>query len=106
MPAERVPLFVKNIRRTMDDVESLPQPTIAVVNGLAFGGGTELLLACDLRVAAPHAHLGLTATSLAIIPGPRGPQRLPRLVGRSRAQDLILAAHNLHAAEIGPVRHL
>jgi enoyl-CoA hydratase/carnithine racemase len=99
MPAERVPLFVRNIRRAMDDVASLPQPTIAVLNGFAFGGGTELALACDLRVAAAHAQLGLTETSLAIIPGAGGTQRLPRLVGRSRAKDLILTARRLDAAE-------
>lgn len=99
MPAELVPVFVKNIRRTMDDVEALPQPTIGVVNGFAFGGGTELLLACDLRVAAPHAQLGLTEVSLAIIPGAGGTQRLPRLVGKSRAKDLILTARRLGADE-------
>jgi enoyl-CoA hydratase/carnithine racemase len=99
MPKERVPEFVKNIRRTMDDVESLPQPTIAVVNGVAFGGGMELLLACDLRVCAPHAEFGLTETSLAIIPGAGGTQRLPRLVGRSRAKDLILTARRIDALE-------
>jgi methylglutaconyl-CoA hydratase len=99
MPKERVPEFVKNIRRTMDDVESLPQPTIGVVNGLAFGGGLELLLACDLRLCAPHAQFGLTETSLAIIPGAGGTQRLPRLVGRSRAKDLILTARKIDAVE-------
>ncbi|MEO0651468.1 MAG: enoyl-CoA hydratase-related protein [Planctomycetota bacterium] len=99
MPAERVPEFVKNIRRTMDDVEALPQPTIAVVNGFAFGGGTELLLACDLRVAASSAKFGLTEVSLAIIPGAGGTQRLPRLVGKSRAKDLILTGRRIDAAE-------
>ena len=99
MPMERVPLFVKNIRRTMDDFAALPQPTIAAINGVAFGGGTELLLACDLRVAAPHAELGLTETSLAIIPGAGGTQRLPRLIGRARAKDLILTARRLGAEE-------
>jgi enoyl-CoA hydratase/carnithine racemase len=99
MAKERVPEFVKNIRRTMDDFEALPQPTIAVVNGFAFGGGMELLLACDLRVCAPHAQFGLTETSLAIIPGAGGTQRLPRLVGRSRAKDLILTARKIDALE-------
>ncbi len=99
MPKERVPDFVRNIRAVMDDFEALPQPTIGVINGVAFGGGTELLLACDLRVAAPHAQLGLTETSLAIIPGAGGTQRLPRLVGRSRAKDLILTGRKLDAIE-------
>ncbi|MDZ4774872.1 MAG: enoyl-CoA hydratase-related protein [Planctomycetota bacterium] len=99
MPKERVPEFVKNIRRTMDDVEALPQPTIAVVNGFAFGGGMELLLACDLRVAAPHAQFGLTETTLAIIPGAGGTQRLPRLIGRSRAKDLILTGRKIDCVE-------
>lgn len=99
MPPERVPHFVRNIRATMDDVEALPQPTIGVVNGFAFGGGMELLLACDLRVAAPHAQFGLTETSLAIIPGAGGTQRLPRLVGRSRAKDLILTARKFDVVE-------
>jgi enoyl-CoA hydratase/carnithine racemase len=99
MPDDRVPHFVRNIRGLMDDVEALPQPTIAVINGFAFGGGTELALACDLRVAAAHATLGLTETSLAIIPGAGGTQRLPRLVGKSRAKDLILTARKVDAAE-------
>jgi enoyl-CoA hydratase/carnithine racemase len=99
MPDARVPLFVKNIRALMDDVEALPQPTLAVINGFAFGGGTELALACDLRVAAAHASLGLTETSLAILPGAGGTQRLPRLIGKSRAKDLILTARKLDVAE-------
>jgi enoyl-CoA hydratase/carnithine racemase len=99
MPPERVPVFVENIRRTMDDLEALPQPTIGVVNGVAFGGGMEMLLACDLRVAARHAQLGLTETSLAIIPGAGGTQRLPRLIGKARAKDLILTARRIDAAE-------
>jgi enoyl-CoA hydratase/carnithine racemase len=99
MPLEVVPHFVRNIRALMDDVESLPQPTVGVVNGFAFGGGTELLLACDLRVAAGHSQLGLTETSLAIIPGAGGTQRLPRLVGVSRAKDLILTARRVDAYE-------
>lgn len=99
MPKEMVPSFVRNIRRTMDDVEALPQPTIALVNGFAFGGGTELLLACDLRIAAAHAQLGLTETSLAIIPGAGGTQRLPRLIGKARAKELILTARKIDAQE-------
>ncbi|MEZ5980524.1 MAG: enoyl-CoA hydratase-related protein [Planctomycetota bacterium] len=99
MPVDRVPDFVRNIRGVMDDVAALPQPTIAVVNGFAFGGGTELMLACDLRVAAEHATFGLTEVTLAIIPGAGGTQRLPRLVGRSRAKDLILTGRRIDAGE-------
>jgi enoyl-CoA hydratase/carnithine racemase len=99
MPVELVPEFVRNIRALMDDVEALPQPTIAVVNGFAFGGGTELMLACDLRVAAEEAKFGLTEVTLAIIPGAGGTQRLPRLVGKSRAKDLILTGRRLDARE-------
>lgn len=115
MAPERVPLFVKNIRLTMDDLESLPQPTIGVVNGVAYGGGMELLLACDLRVCAPHAQFGLTEASLAIIPGAGGTQRLPRLIGRARAKELILTARKFDATEaeriglvnrIAPAGHL
>jgi len=99
MPDERVPQFVRNIRALMDDVEALPQPTLAVLGGFAFGGGMELALACDLRIAAPHAKLGLTEVSLAIIPGAGGTQRLPRLIGKSRAKDLILTARRIPAEE-------
>mgnify|MGYP002777878307 CR=1 FL=1 len=109
MPLERVPHFVRNIRATMDDFEALPMPTIAVVNGVAFGGGTELLLSCDLRVASTAAQFGLTEVTLAIIPGAGGTQRLPRLIGRSRAKDLILTGRKLDAAEaerIGLVNRL
>jgi enoyl-CoA hydratase/carnithine racemase len=109
MPVERVPVFVRNIRALMDDVESLPQPTVAVVNGFAFGGGMELLLACDLRVAASHAQFGLTETTLAIIPGAGGTQRLPRLVGKAVAKDLILTGRRFgapEALELGVVNRL
>ncbi len=99
MPAERVPDFVRNIRGVMDDVANMPQPTVAVVQGFAFGGGTELMLACDLRIAAAEATFGLTETTLAIIPGAGGTQRLPRLIGSSRAKDLILTGRKLDATE-------
>jgi len=91
--------FVATIRDTFTAIESLPQPVIAAVNGLALGGGTELALACDLRVASSLATLGLTEVRLAIIPAAGGTQRLPRLIGRGRAKELILTGRRVGAAE-------
>lgn len=80
-------------------IDQLPQPTIAMMNGFAFGGGMELALACDFRIAADSAKMGLTETGLAIIPGAGGTQRLPRLIGEAKALELILTAKRLSAAE-------
>lgn len=80
-------------------IDALPQPTIAMMNGYAFGGGMELALACDFRIAADSAVIGLTETGLAIIPGAGGTQRLPRLIGETKALELILTARRLTAAE-------
>ena len=74
-------------------------PVLAAIEGAAFGGGLELALAADLRVAGAEARMGLVETSLAIIPGAGGTQRLPRLIGRSRAKELIFTARRLDAAE-------
>ncbi|MCM3538217.1 enoyl-CoA hydratase [Priestia endophytica] len=87
------------IRGNINNLEALPQPIIAAVNGVAFGGGTELALACDIRIASETAKLGLTETSLGIIPGAGGTQRLPRLVGKGRAKELIFTARRIDAAE-------
>jgi len=76
-----------------------PFPVVAAVNGAALGGGLELALTCDLRVAAAHAVLGLPETSLGIIPGAGGTQRLPRIVGTPRALELILLGRRLNAEE-------
>jgi enoyl-CoA hydratase len=80
-------------------IDNLPQPTIAAINGFAFGGGMELALACDFRLAAQGTRMGLTETSLAIIPGAGGTQRLPRLIGQARALELILSARRLTSEE-------
>ena len=80
-------------------IENLPQPTIAMINGFAFGGGMELALACDFRIAADTVQMGLTETGLAIIPGAGGTQRLPRLIGEAKALELILTAKRLTASE-------
>lgn len=94
---------VRLIGSTINEVESLPQPVIAVLNGVAFGGGLELALACDLRVGALEAKLGLTETSLAIIPGAGGTQRLPRLIGPGKAKELIFTAQRLTAEEAAAI---
>jgi enoyl-CoA hydratase/carnithine racemase len=80
-------------------LETISVPTLAAVNGAALGGGLELALLCDLRVAAQHAVLGLPETSLGVIPGAGGTQRLPRLLGEARAKELILRAARLTAPE-------
>lgn len=73
-----------------DKIEGLPQLTIAAINGAALGGGLELAMACDLRVAVPHARLGLPEITLANLPGWGGTQRLPILIGKGRALEMIL----------------
>ena len=90
--------YVARIGEVFAALAALPQPSIAAINGVAFGGGLELALACDLRVAASHAKLGLTETSLAIIPGAGGTQRLPAVVGLARAKELIYTARRIDAA--------
>lgn len=87
---------VKAIYRRM---ESLPIPIIAAMNGTALGGGLELALACDLRVAVEGANMGLPEVDLAIIPGNGGTQRLPRLIGQARALELILLAKKITSQE-------
>ncbi|MDW7711920.1 MAG: enoyl-CoA hydratase-related protein [Deferrisomatales bacterium] len=91
--------YIETIRNTFTLVENLSVPVIAAVNGVALGGGTELALASDLRVAADTATLGLTETSLAIIPGAGGTQRLPRIVGKAKAKELVLTARRIDAQE-------
>jgi len=99
MSEAQVRRFVANIRELMDDIENFPAPVIAAINGFAFGGGLELALACDLRIAAPTAQLGLTECRLAIIPGAGGTQRLPRIVGIGKAKELILTGRRIGAPE-------
>jgi len=88
---------VKKIRDVFNAIAFLPQPTIAAVNGYAFGGGFELMLACDFRIAVKEAMMGLTELSWAIIPGAGGTQRLPRLIGEARAKELIFTARKINA---------
>ncbi|CAN5531898.1 enoyl-CoA hydratase [soil metagenome] len=84
--------YLALIQKTMRAIETLPQVVIAAINGSAWGGGFELALACDLRVMVESAQLRLTEVKLGIIPGAGGTQRLPRLIGKSKAKELILTA--------------
>ena len=88
---------VKAIRDVFNHISMLPQPTIAAINGYAFGGGFELVLACDFAIAVEDVKLGLTETSWGIIPGAGGTQRLPRLIGEAKAKELIFTARKITA---------
>ncbi len=99
MTDSEVKKTVRLIGSIVNEVEALPQPVIAALNGVAYGGGLELALACDLRIGAIEASVGLTETSLAIIPGAGGTQRLPRLIGLGKAKELIFTAKRLSAEE-------
>ena len=106
MSDDQVRRFIFMIRNTFTTVEQVRVPVIAAINGFAFGGGTELALACDIRIASSNVVMGLTETSLAIIPGAGGTQRLPRIVGIAKAKELIFTARRIDAKtalEIGLV---
>ena len=95
----QVKAFIFTIRNLFTSIEHLNKPVIAAINGVALGGGTELSLACDIRIASMNALMGLTETRLAIIPGAGGTQRLPRLIGRGKAKELIFTGRRVDAHE-------
>ena len=95
----QVKKFILTIRNLFSAIENLNKPVIAGVNGIALGGGTELALACDIRIASENASMGLTETRLGIIPGAGGTQRLPRIVGRGKAKELIFTGRRISAKE-------
>lgn len=109
MPLRDVGPFVGRLRAATVALEDFPVPTIAAMDGAALGGGLEFALACDLRVASNSAKMGLVETTLAIIPGAGGTQRLPRVVGRSKAKELIFTGRVLdgeQAEDIGLVNYV
>ncbi len=99
MSPDEVRAFLEQLRRTFRAFEKSDVVFIAFVNGVALGGGTELALCCDLRVISATAEMGLTEVKLGIIPGAGGTQRLPRLIGKGAAKDLILTGRRVHAEE-------
>ena len=88
-----------NFTSALGALASVPRVTIAAINGYALGGGLELALACDLRVGAVDCKLGLPEVLLGVLPGGGGTQRLPRLIGASRAKELILSGRQVRSEE-------
>uniref|UniRef100_A0A8C6RAQ4 Enoyl Coenzyme A hydratase domain containing 2 n=1 Tax=Nannospalax galili TaxID=1026970 RepID=A0A8C6RAQ4_NANGA len=108
MSAVEVGVFVQRLRGLMSEIASFPAPTIAAMDGFALGGGLELALACDLRVAASSAVMGLIETTRGLLPGAGGTQRLPRCLGVALAKELIFTGRRLNgvqAHELGLVNH-
>uniref|UniRef100_A0A5S6QVL2 Enoyl-CoA hydratase n=1 Tax=Trichuris muris TaxID=70415 RepID=A0A5S6QVL2_TRIMR len=91
--------FLDNARRILCELEALPIPAVAAIDGHALGGGLELALACDLRVAANNVRMGLIETKVAVLPGIGGTQRLPRLINPSIAKELIFTGRTVDAVE-------
>ncbi|MFJ8065299.1 enoyl-CoA hydratase/isomerase family protein [Psychrobacillus sp. NPDC096426] len=97
------------LQEPLNKIERLPHPTIAAINGLALGGGCELALSCDIRVAEEHVQIGLPEVKLGLFPGAGGTQRLPRLIGKARAKEMIFTGESISAEEaerIGLVNHV
>lgn len=96
---EEVAKFIFTIRNLLTSIQKLPMPVISAINGVALGGGTEIALASDIRIASDNATMGLTETRLAIIPGGGGTQRLPRIIGVAKAKELIFTGRRVGAQE-------
>lgn len=101
--------IVLETHRVMNYIDHFSKPTIAVLNGLTFGGGCELAMTCDIRIAEEHAQLGLPEIKLGLFPGGGGTQRLPRLIGEARAKELMFTGEPITAEEAdryGLVNHV
>ena len=106
VPAAESGTYINAIAGAIGDWGELRKPTIAAMNGSAYGGGLELAMACDFRILVEGAEVGLTEVRLGIMPGAGGTQRLPRLVGEARAKEMIMLGRRISAAralEIGLV---
>lgn len=106
---EGTQLATEGHQKVFDHIENLKKPVIAAVNGFALGGGLELAMACHFRVASENAKMGLPEVTLGLIPGYGGTQRLPQLVGKGRAMEMIVTATMISAAEAkeyGLVNHV
>ena len=99
MDPEEAQVFTRNGHRTMDRIAAMRKITIAAVNGFALGGGCELAMACDIRVASEKARFGIPEATLGVIPGFGGTQRLPRLVGLGMAMELLATGRQVKADE-------
>ncbi|KAL4471430.1 hypothetical protein ABPG74_008323 [Tetrahymena malaccensis] len=102
-------LLVENLRNTFDALYRVPVPMIAAIDGPALGGGLEMAISCDIRIATKKSLLGLPETALAIIPGAGGTQKLPRLIGVAKAKELIFTAAKLspqEALELGILNYV
>uniref|UniRef100_A0A1B0BED9 Enoyl-CoA hydratase n=1 Tax=Glossina palpalis gambiensis TaxID=67801 RepID=A0A1B0BED9_9MUSC len=109
MSEKEVSEFVTQLRQLLINIEQLPMPVIAALDGAALGGGFEMALACDMRTAAENAKMGLVETKLAIIPGAGGTQRLPRILSPALAKELIFTARVFTGADaqrMGIVNHV
>jgi enoyl-CoA hydratase/carnithine racemase len=93
--------WIRDGHRVFDRLARLRQPTIAAIGGIAYGGGLELALACDLRIAAAGARFAFPEVTIGAVPGWAGSQRLPRVVGAGRAKQMILAGEPIDAATAG-----